>query len=100
MVKEPEEVRAPSLTCTVMEWLVPDSKLSFEPSGTGRRRVAGLMGRRPPASLVRLWVGLPPSVAGAVRPTAVPLAAFSETVLAALSASVGADGATLVTLME
>src|SRR5438552_19173567 len=59
------------------------------------------MAKRPPALSVKLYVTMPPagSVEAAVMPTAVPLAAFSFTALAAGSLSTGAEGARLFTLI-
>ena len=57
------------------------------------------MAKRPPASSLSEKVTVPPltSLEVAVIPTRSPLAAPSETVLAALLPSVGCDGATSVT---
>ena len=54
MVNEADELRLPSLACTVMVWLVADSKLSSLPLATVTTPVVGSMAKRPPALSVRL----------------------------------------------
>ena len=74
---------------------VAASKFNSEPSATVTTPVLVSIANRPPASSVRLYVTVfvvaSPSLADAVIPTGVPLAAFSATLLDTGLASTGVD---------
>src|SRR5207237_8166210 len=90
---------SPLLACTLIVSAIDALYLRYALPVSVTTPVLALMAKRPPALSVKVYVAAGPlgSVEDAVRPTTVPLAAPSATLLAATFASVGAVGFMLLT---